>query len=99
MARRRSGERESEQDGERESAWSHRALLAAASRLVQVRAACQGKISDAVINVAGAGGHAGADRGRGSLEGGPRRTESARVAPGDPDLRAKGGGEWRCRSG
>src|SRR5947207_12740975 len=59
MARRRSGERESEQDGEGESAWGHRALLGAARRLVQVRPACQGKISEAVINVAGAGGHAG----------------------------------------
>src|SRR5438046_3069704 len=59
MARRRSGERESEQDGEGESAWGHRAFLGAARRLVQVRPACQGKISEAVINVAGAGGHAG----------------------------------------
>src|SRR6266480_4807113 len=59
MARRRSGERESEQDGEGESAWGHRAFLGAARRLVQVRRVCQGKISEAVINVAGADGHAG----------------------------------------
>src|SRR6266481_2103482 len=82
MARRRSGERESEQHGEGESAWGHRARPSAARRLVQVRAACQGKISDAVISVTGAGGHAGSRSGPRILEGGPRRTESARVAPG-----------------
>src|SRR5207244_1691798 len=82
MARRRSGERESEQDGEGESAWGHRALLGAARRLVQVRPACQGKISDAVINVAGAGGHAGIRSGLRIPRRGARRTESARVAPG-----------------
>src|SRR2546428_2914374 len=79
MARRRSGGRESEQDGEGESAWGHRAFLGAARRLVQVRPACQGKISEAVINVAGAGGDAGSRSGPRIP---PRGAETHRIRSG-----------------
>src|SRR2546428_12420384 len=104
MARRRSGGRESEQDGEGESAWGHRAFLGAARRLVQVRPACQGKISEAVNNVGGAGGHAGSRSGPRI----PRRgAETHRIGSGgtrggtDPPGESRGGGGlrkgWTCR--